>query len=131
MVEFAGWSLPVQYTGVVDEHNAVRTAAGLFDVSHMGEIAVRGAGALDLLQSLTPNDVSLLRPGRAHYSAFLTQAGTFVDDLLVYCRSTSDYLLVVNAASAELDFGWLVESSDSFADVEVEDTPAKQEGGQA
>src|SRR5436305_2732169 len=82
MVPFAGWEMPVQYKGVMEEHRAVRTAAGLFDVSHMGEIRVRGKGALPLLQRLTPNDVAKLVPGRAHYSGFLTERATYVDDLL-------------------------------------------------
>ena len=84
MVPFAGWEMPVQYAGVIEEHRAVRTAAGLFDVSHMGEVRVRGAGAERLLQRLTPNDVSKLAPGRAHYSGLLTERGTYVDDLLIY-----------------------------------------------
>ena len=82
--DFAGWEMPVQYAGVIEEHRAVRTAAGLFDVSHMGEVRVRGAGAEAFLQRLTPNDVSKLAPGRAHYSGLLTERGTYVDDLLIY-----------------------------------------------
>ena len=84
MVEFAGWEMPVQYAGVIEEHRAVRTAAGLFDVSHMGEFRVAGAGAEAFLQRLTPNNVARLEPGRAHYSGLLTERGTYVDDLLVY-----------------------------------------------
>ena len=84
MVPFAGWEMPVQYAGVIEEHRAVRSAAGLFDVSHMGEIRVRGAGAERMLQRLTPNDVAKLAPGRAHYSGLLTERGTYVDDLLIY-----------------------------------------------
>src|SRR6202521_4616050 len=75
MVGFAGWEMPVQYTGVIEEHRAVRGAAGLFDVSHMGEVRVRGAGAESFLQGLTPNDVAQLLPGRAHYSGLLTERG--------------------------------------------------------
>jgi aminomethyltransferase len=107
MVEFAGWRLPVQYSGVAEEHRAVRGAAGLFDVSHMGEIAVRGAGAESFLQWLTPNDVSQLAIGRAHYSGLLTERGTFIDDLLVYRLSEQDFLLVVNAANRARDFEWV------------------------
>src|SRR3990172_9813978 len=86
MVEFAGWEMPVQYAGVIEEHLAVRQAAGIFDVSHMGEISVRGRDALPLLQKLTCNDVARLGPGRVQYSALTTPAGTFVDDVLVYRR---------------------------------------------
>ncbi len=107
LVEFAGWEMPVRYGSELDEHRAVRTAAGLFDVSHMGEIRVRGAGALDFLQRLTPNNVAKLAPGRAHYSGLLTAEGTYVDDLLVYQLAEGDYLLVVNAANLDGDFAWI------------------------
>jgi aminomethyltransferase len=107
MVPFAGWEMPVQYSGVMEEHRAVRTAAGLFDVSHMGEIRVRGAGALGLLQRLTPNDVSKLAPGRAHYSGLLTERATYVDDLLIYRLGDEDFLVVVNASNADRDFDWM------------------------
>src|SRR5947199_4612946 len=103
MVDFAGWQMPVQYQGVIDEHRAVRTAAGLFDVSHMGEVRVRGAGAEAFLQRLTPNDVARLVPGRAHYSGLLTEEGTYVDDVLVYRLGADDFLVVVNASNAERD----------------------------
>jgi len=109
MVGFAGWEMPVQYTGVIEEHRAVRGAAGLFDVSHMGEIRVRGAGAEGLLQRLTPNDVAQLPPGRAHYSGLLTERGTYVDDLLVYRLAEDDFLVVVNASNAARDFDWILE----------------------
>ncbi len=99
MVDFGGWEMPVQYAGILEEHRAVRERVGLFDVSHMGEFVVTGAGALAALQALTPNDVGKLTDGRIHYSAFLTEKGTFVDDLLVYRRSADAYLLVVNAAT--------------------------------
>lgn len=107
MVEFAGWEMPVRYGSEIDEHRAVREAAGLFDVSHMGEVRVRGRGALALLQLLTPNDVAKLRPGRAHYSGLLTENGTYIDDLLVYQLAEDDYLVVVNAANADADFEWM------------------------
>src|SRR5947209_14352768 len=93
MVGFAGWEMPVQYAGVIEEHRAVRGAAGLFDVSHMGEIRVRGGGAQPLLQRLTPNDVAALAPGRAHYSGLLTERGTYVDDLLVYRLGAEGFTL--------------------------------------
>ncbi|HEX6202626.1 MAG TPA: glycine cleavage system aminomethyltransferase GcvT, partial [Thermoanaerobaculia bacterium] len=107
MVPFAGWEMPVQYAGVVDEHRAVRTAAGLFDVSHMGEVRVTGKGAEAFLQHLTPNDVSRLPVGRAHYSALLTPEGTYLDDLLTYHLGDGDYLLVTNAGNAAADFAWI------------------------
>ncbi len=107
MVDFAGWKMPVQYAGVIEEHRAVRTAAGLFDVSHMGEVRVRGAGAETLLQRLTPNDVAKLAPGRAHYSGLLTERGTYVDDLLIYRLAPEDFLVVVNASNAGRDFAWM------------------------
>src|SRR4051812_42483258 len=97
MVGFAGWEMPVQYAGVIEEHRAVRTAAGLFDVSHMGEIRVRGEGAEAFLQRLTPNDVAKLAPGRAHYSGLLTERGTYMDDILIYRLGAADFLVVANA----------------------------------
>src|ERR1700712_6029664 len=106
MVDFAGWEMPVQYQGVIDEHRAVRTAAGLFDVSHMGEVGVRGAGAGAFLQRLTPNDVTKLVPGRAHYSGLLTDRATYIDDILVYRLGAEDFMVVVNAPNAPRDFGW-------------------------
>jgi aminomethyltransferase len=109
MVGFAGWEMPVQYAGVIEEHRAVRDAAGLFDVSHMGEIRVRGGGAEALLQRLTPNDVAALAPGRAHYSGLLTDRGTYVDDLLVYRLGAEDFLVVVNASNATRDLAWVRE----------------------
>jgi len=107
MVDFGGWDMPVQYTGVIEEHLAARTTAGLFDVSHMGEIEITGPKALDLVNQLTPNDATKLLPGRVQYSALTTPEGTFVDDILVYCRGVGDYLLVVNASNADKDFAWV------------------------
>lgn len=106
MVEFAGWSMPVQYGGVLDEHRAVRQRAGLFDVSHMGEIRVAGPGAEAFLQRLTPNNVERLSSGRAHYSGLLNERGGYLDDLLVYRLGDEEFLIVVNAANAESDFDW-------------------------
>jgi len=119
LVEFAGWEMPVQYAGVIEEHRAVRTAAGLFDVSHMGEVRVRGAGAESFLQRLTPNDVSKLAPGRAHYSGLLTDRGTYIDDLLIYRLAADDFLVVVNASNAPRDFEWI--ASRVSGDAEVTD----------
>jgi len=124
MVDFGGWHLPVQYTGVIDEHRAVRTRAGLFDVSHMGEARVRGPQALDFLQRLTSNDVARLKPGAAHYTALTTPQGTFVDDLLVYRLDAEDYLLILNAANTIKDLAWLQQHAAPF-DVEVKDESAR------
>ena len=107
LVPFAGWEMPVQYTGIVPEHRAVRGAAGLFDVSHMGEVEVRGPGAVGFLQKLTPNDVSGLQVEQAHYSALLTHEGTFIDDLLVYRLADERFMLVVNAANTATDLEWM------------------------
>jgi aminomethyltransferase len=101
--------MPVQYAGILEEHRAVRERVGLFDVSHMGEFDVTGKGALAYLQWITPNDVAKLADGRIHYSAFLTEKGTFVDDLLVYRRAEDSYLLVVNAGNTPKDFAWATE----------------------
>ena len=112
MVDFGGWDMPVQYAGILEEHKAVRERVGLFDVSHMGEFDVTGPGALACLQRLTPNDVAALADGRIHYSAFLTEKGTFVDDLLVYRRGPDSYLLVVNAGNTPKDFAWATSHAD-------------------
>ncbi len=109
MVDFGGWEMPVQYAGILEEHRAVRERVGLFDVSHMGEFRVAGKDALSSLQALTPNDVAKLSDGRIHYSAFLTEKGTFVDDLLVYRKAAEEYLLVVNAGNIDKDFAWAKE----------------------
>ena len=111
MVDFGGWDMPVEYPGpgggLIAEHIAVRTAVGLFDVSHMGEIQFRGPGALAAVQHITMNDASRLKDGQAQYSALLTPKGTFVDDILVHRLSENDYLLVVNAGTTEKDFAWI------------------------
>ena len=119
LVPFAGWEMPVQYAGLIDEHRAVRNAAGLFDVSHMGEVRVTGKGALDFLQRLTPNNVAKLEPGRAHYSGLLTADATYVDDLLVYQLAADDYLLVVNASNVEGDLAHI--RSQPHPDCEIVD----------
>src|SRR5438270_2707284 len=105
MVDFAGWHMPVQYTGVIEEHEAVRNAVGLFDVSHMGEVFVRGPKALESLQWLTSNDVSKLENGQAQYSLLLNPEGGMVDDIIVYCiEKAKNYLVCVNASNADKDF---------------------------
>jgi aminomethyltransferase len=107
LIPFGGWDMPVEYSGIVKEHRAVRTAAGLFDVSHMGEFEVRGPAALDLIQSITTNNASALSDGQAQYSAMAYPSGTVVDDLLVYRRAAEDYMLVVNAGNIQKDFDWI------------------------
>ena len=97
MTDFAGYEMPVEFAGVMQEHLAVRTKAGLFDVSHMGEFFVEGADADSFLQKLTPNDVSRLATGQAHYSALTTDRGTFIDDLLISRIGEGRFFLVVNA----------------------------------
>ena len=109
MVDFGGWELPVQFGGILDEHAAVRERAGLFDVSHMGEITVKGPGALALLQRATCNDVSKLQDGRAQYNGLLYPTAGFVDDILIYRNSADDYFVVVNASNTDKDYQWLAE----------------------
>src|SRR5258706_16300664 len=100
MVPFSGWDMPVEYAGgLVSEHLAVRTRAGLFDVSHMGEIEIAGKDALAAVQRISSNDASKLQVGQAHYSGLMTPEGTFVDDLLVYRLGATHFLLVVNAGN--------------------------------
>ncbi len=107
MVPFAGWEMPVSYGGTVGEVAAVRSSAGLFDVSHMGEVTVTGDGAFDFVQSVTTNDVSKLVPGKAQYSLLLNEAGGVIDDIIVYCRADNDYLIVLNAGCKDKDWDWL------------------------
>lgn len=107
MVPFAGWDMPVSYTGTVGEVAAVRSGAGLFDVSHMGEVTATGAGAFDFVQSVTSNDVSRLVPGKAQYSLLLNEQGGIIDDIIVYCRADADYLIVLNAGCKDKDWAWL------------------------
>lgn len=108
MAEFAGYNMPISYTGINDEHLAVRNNAGLFDVSHMGEFILKGPGALDLIQSVTSNDASKLSDGQAQYSCLPNSDGGIVDDLLVYCiRKNEVYMLVVNASNIEKDWNWI------------------------
>lgn len=124
MVEFAGWYMPVQFTGIIDEHNTVRNRAGLFDLGHMGQVDVRGAGDLAFLQYITTNDVSNLEPGQAQYSMLLLPTGCPIDDIIVYRRPDGDgFFVVVNAANAERDVSWIHEqrANRSDLDVSVED----------
>ena len=117
MVNFAGWRMPVQYAGPIQEHLAVRTRAGIFDVSHMGEVEIAGGGALETVQRVTCNDAARLSVGQCHYSALTTPEGTFVDDILVYRRAPDRFLLVVNCSNQEKDFLWIREHALSTAEV--------------
>jgi aminomethyltransferase len=117
MVEFGGWEMPLEYRGIVQEHLAVRTQAGLFDVSHMGEIEVRGPQALALLQHLTCNDVSRLQVWQAQYTALMHPRGSAVDDCLVYRLAADHYLVCVNAANTDKDFDWIVQHNPMQAEV--------------
>lgn len=119
MVPFAGYNMPVSYSGIKLEHQAVRQAVGMFDVSHMGEFLLKGPHALDLIQYVTSNDASKLTPGKVQYSCMPNGQGGIVDDLLVYCISDDKYLLVVNASNIEKDWNWI--SKHNEWGVEMED----------
>src|SRR5205085_8346985 len=108
MAEFAGYNMPISYTGINDEHAAVRKNAGVFDVSHMGEFILKGENALDLIQRVTTNDASKLTNGKAQYSALTNNAGGIVDDLIIYCiEENKVYMIVANASNIEKDWNWL------------------------
>jgi len=117
MVPFAGWEMPVQYEGVIQEHKAVRNDAGVFDVSHMGELEVEGPTARDLLQATLSNDVDKLQPGQAQYSLITNEDGGIVDDVIVYRIDEHRYLVVVNASNRETDFAWFKERELRGSDV--------------
>ncbi len=120
MVSFAGWEMPIQYKGLREEHDGVRGKVGLFDVSHMGEIFVRGPKSLETLQWLTSNDVSKLQAGQAHYSLLTNPKGGIVDDIIIYCLApASEYLVCVNAANIDKDFKWMV-ANNKGADIKNE-----------
>src|SRR5678815_965009 len=110
MAEFAGYNMPISYSGINDEHATVRNNAGVFDVSHMGEFILKGENALDLIQRVTTNDASKLTNGKAQYSAFTNDEGGIVDDLIVYCiEENKVYMLVVNAGNIQKDWDWVVQ----------------------
>ena len=113
--EFGGWEMPLQYSSIVKEHLAVRTTAGLFDLSHMGEIDVQGQGANELVQKLCTNDVSRLTDGQVQYTLLCNQSGGIVDDILIYKRADNNYTLVVNAANTAKDFAWIKTHNDTEA----------------
>jgi len=127
MVDFGGWDMPVQYTGVIDEHLATRQAAGLFDVSHMGEVEVRGSGALAYIQYLTINDASKLTVGQVQYSAICYPEGGIVDDVTLYRFGSDHFLFCVNASNTDKDFAWMqqVLADGDFPDVELRNRSAE------
>jgi len=114
MVEFNGWDMPVEYSGIIAEHMAVRTGVGIFDVSHMGDIRLAGCEALAAVQHISMNDASRLAIGQAQYSALLYPHGTFVDDVIVHRLGEDEYLLVINAGTREKDFNWVRENTRQF-----------------
>ncbi|MEX0773665.1 MAG: glycine cleavage system aminomethyltransferase GcvT [Balneolales bacterium] len=117
IIDFGGFDMPVQYSGIQKEHLAVRNAVGIFDVSHMGEIYIRGENALKTVQYLTVNDASKLFPGKAQYSCMCYEGGGIVDDLLVYMISEDNYLLVVNASNIEKDYKWMIKNNKYDAEI--------------
>lgn len=135
LVDFAGFKMPIQYTSIIAEHKAVRDSVGVFDVSHMGEIFVRGPHALDFVQHITVNDASQLTDGRVQYSAMCYADGGIVDDLLVYRINENEFMLVVNASNKDKDFEWmnknnifgasLVDESDEFSLLAVQGPKSK------
>lgn len=118
LVEFAGYEMPIEYSGIKDEHMTVRQLVGVFDVSHMGEFWVKGPNALDLVKKITSNDPLLLKPGQAQYTCFPNGKGGIVDDLLVYFYEPDKYMLVVNAANIEKDWNWVNIQNDTGAELE-------------
>ncbi|MDO5553954.1 MAG: glycine cleavage system aminomethyltransferase GcvT [Planctomycetia bacterium] len=109
LIDFGGWELPVQYTGILNEHRQVREAAGLFDVSHMGEFILRGPGAEEFVQYMITNDIRKIAPGQVQYSPICRPSGGCVDDLIVYKNSPTDFFIVVNASNTDKDFQWFCE----------------------
>ncbi len=117
MVPFGGWKMPVSYTSVLKEHETVRSACGLFDVSHMGEIFVRGENAQEFLQGVTINDVKKLSPGRGQYTAILNEKGGMIDDLIMYQTGENEFLICANASNCEKDFTWIKSHADKTENV--------------
>ena len=118
MVDFGGWDMPVQYSGILEEHHAVRQAVGLFDVSHMGELVIRGPQALNLVEHVSSNWAAKLKPGQAHYSGLLYETGCFVDDILVHKVSDTEFFICVNASNQEKDYEHIVAHNRFDAEVE-------------
>jgi glycine cleavage system T protein (aminomethyltransferase) len=125
MVPFGGWEMPVEYSGITAEHMAVRTRAGVFDVSHMGEIEIAGKDALSAVQRISSNDASRLQVGQAHYSALTTFEGTFVDDMLVYRMAPNHFMLVVNASNIEKDYAWIAAQIQAVGEAAAVDSSSR------
>jgi aminomethyltransferase len=125
MIPFAGWEMPLEYSGIADEHMAVRTRAGVFDVSHMGEIEIAGSEAVEAVQYVTSNDAGRLSVGEAQYSTLLTPEGTCVDDLLVYRMAPKHFMLVVNAANTAKDVAWIRDRAATRGEVAVVDSSSR------
>ena len=125
MVPFAGWDMPVEYTGITAEHLAVRTRAGVFDVSHMGEIEIAGKDALTAVQRIACSDPATLEVGQAQLAGLLTPDGTFIDDMLVYRMAPSHFMLVVNASNVAKDYAWIVEQVKAVSDAAVVDSSSR------
>ena len=121
MVDFGGWEMPVQYKGLIEEHMAVRERIGLFDVSHMGDIQLRGPNSLAAVQKLLMNDASKLQTGQAHYSAMLYPNGTFVDDVVLHKLGENDYLIVINAGTREKDVQWVRQTIGGMGGLHITD----------
>lgn len=118
MHEFAGYNMPIEYSGIIDEHLTVCSGVGVFDVSHMGEFWVKGPHALEFIQQVTSNNAAVLTPGKVQYTCFPNETGGIVDDLLVYCYEPEKYMLVVNAANIEKDWNWCVSHNTVGAELE-------------
>jgi glycine cleavage system T protein (aminomethyltransferase) len=125
MVAYGGWDMPIEYSGIVAEHMAVRTRAGLFDVSHMGQIEIAGKDALAAVQRISSNDASKLAVGQAQYSGLLTERGTFIDDLLVYRLAPAHFLFVVNASHIPRDYAWIAEQIKPAGDAVAVDASSR------
>src|SRR5918995_5829832 len=125
MVPFAGWEMPVEYSGITNEHLAVRTRAGVFDVSHMGQIEIAGTNALAAVQRISCNDAAALEVGQAQYTGLLTPEGTFVDDMLVYRMAPHHFMLVANASNVKKDYAWISEQIKSVGDAAAVDTSSR------
>jgi aminomethyltransferase len=126
MVEFGGWKMPVQYKGIIAEHQAVRSSVGMFDVSHMGKFAIKGKNVLSSLQKLIPSNLARLRSGQAQYTVLLNSDGGIIDDVIFYCHGDDDWSMIVNASTTDKDWAWITEylkaSACEFSDRSSEQT---------
>lgn len=125
MVEFGGWQMPVQYKGIIAEHQAVRSSVGMFDVSHMGKFAITGKNVLSSLQKLVPSNLARLRSGQAQYTVLLNSEGGIIDDVIFYCHGDDDWSMIVNASTTDKDWAWITESL-KVSDCEFSDRSSAQ-----